>query len=107
MWLYWQLFLVGLRLLGRERQDLVLENVVLRQQLAIHERSGHRAKLEPADRRFWSVTAHGWVRWRSHVQIVQPATVVGGIAARGAAIGVGRAAAFSLVAHGSTLRPEH
>ena len=77
MWLYWQLFLVGLRLLGRERQDLVLENIVLRQQLAIHERRGHRAKLEAADRRFWSVTARGWVRWRSHLRIVQPAIVVG------------------------------
>ena len=77
MWLYWQLFVVGLRLLGRERQDLVLENIVLRQQLAVHERRGHRAKLKPADRRFWSVTARRWVRWRSHVRIVQPATVVG------------------------------
>ncbi len=61
----------------KHHKDVVLENVVLRQQLAIHERRGHRAKLEPADRRFWSVTARGWVRWRSHVQIVQPATVVG------------------------------
>ena len=39
MWLDWRLFLVGIRLLDRERQDLVLENIVLHQQLAIHERS--------------------------------------------------------------------
>ncbi len=77
MWLYWRLFLVALRLIGRERQDLVLENVVLRQQLAIHERRGHRATLIRADRRFWSVTALAWFAWRSHIRIVQPATVVG------------------------------
>jgi hypothetical protein len=40
MWLSWRFFLVGLRILGRQRRDLVLENLILRQQLAIWERSG-------------------------------------------------------------------
>ena len=35
MWLYFRLFLLGLRLLRRDRRDLVLENLVLRQQLAV------------------------------------------------------------------------
>ena len=34
MWLHWRLFLIGIQLLGRQRRDLILENLVLRQQLA-------------------------------------------------------------------------
>ena len=43
MWLYWRPFLVGLGILGRRRRDLILENLILRQQLAVCERSGRRA----------------------------------------------------------------
>jgi hypothetical protein len=53
MWLYWRLFLVGLRILGRHRRDLVLESLILRQQLAVWERSGRRAMSRvprPSDR---------------------------------------------------------
>ncbi len=35
MWLYFRLFLLALRLLRRNRRDLVLENLALRQQLAV------------------------------------------------------------------------
>ena len=35
MGLYFRLFLLAIQLLGRTRRDLLLENVVLRQQLAI------------------------------------------------------------------------
>ena len=31
MWLYFRLFLLAIRLLGRTRRDLLLENLVLRQ----------------------------------------------------------------------------
>ena len=73
MWLYFRLFLFALRLLRRDRRDLVLENLALRQQLAIFERRGHRPALAPADRRFWS---RGWQPWRRHLVVVQPDTVV-------------------------------
>ena len=46
MWLYWRLFLVGLGILGRRRRDLIVENLILRQQLAVWERRG-RAKPHP------------------------------------------------------------
>ncbi len=77
MWLYWRLFLVGVRILGRQRRDLVLENLILRQQLAVWERSGRRPMLHRRDRQFWSITARSWTAWRTHLQLVQPATVVG------------------------------
>ena len=48
MWLYFRLFLLGLRLLRRDRRDLVLENLALRQQLAVFERRGRRPTLGPA-----------------------------------------------------------
>ena len=75
MWLYLRLFLVGLRLVGL-RRDLVLENLVLRQQLTAYTRVPRRTALQPADRRFWSTVARGWVGWRRHVHVVEPATVV-------------------------------
>jgi transposase InsO family protein len=76
MWLYFRLFVFGLQILGRSRRDLILENLVLRQQLAVYERVPRRAPLRPADRRFWSTVARGWVGWRRHVHLVEPATVV-------------------------------
>ena len=78
MWLYWRLFVVGLGILGRRRRDLILENLILRQQLAVWERSGRRPRLAQRDRQFWSVTARRWNAWRAHLRLVQPATVVGG-----------------------------
>ena len=77
MWLYWRLFLVGLGRLGRRRRDLILEHLILRQQLAVWERSGRRPRLQTRDRRFWSVTARNWAGWRAHLRLVQPATVIG------------------------------
>ena len=76
MWLYFRLFLCALRLLGRSRQDLVLENLVLRQQLLVHERPDRQPRLTTTDRRFWSTIARRWGARRSHVLIVQPPTVV-------------------------------
>ncbi len=76
MWLYFRLFLLALRLIRRSRRDLVLENLVLRQQLLVHERPDRRPRLTVADRRFWSTVAQRWRVWRAHVLIVQPPTVV-------------------------------
>jgi putative transposase len=76
MWFPFRLLLVATRLFGRDRRDLVLENLALRHQLAIYERSPRRPALEVNDRRFWSTLARGWSGWRDAVMIVQPATVV-------------------------------
>ena len=76
MWLYFRLFLLALRVLRRDRRDLVLENLALRQQLAVFERRGRRPILARADRRFWSRLARSWQPWRQHLRLVQPDTVV-------------------------------
>ena len=76
MWFALKMMLRLLRLCGRTRQDLILENLVLRHQLTVLERPGRRPALRDADRRLWSLIAHEWHGWRDHVHIVQPATVV-------------------------------
>ena len=65
MWLSWRLFLSGIGILGRRRRDLILENLILRQQLAVWERSARCPRLHRRDRQFWSVTARGWTAWRA------------------------------------------
>ena len=66
-------------LLGRSlrgRRDLLLENLVLRQQLAVYSRQPRRVRLRQEDRIFWSVVARAWSPWRSRLRLVQPETVV-------------------------------
>src|SRR4051812_40031769 len=55
--------------------QLRLENLALRQQLAVLRRSTpKRLKLTPADRLFW--LRRVWSNWRSPLWIVQPETVL-------------------------------
>ena len=56
--------------------DLAMENLALRQQLAVMKRSVKRAKLRRRDRLFWVLVSRFWGRWREAVLIVRPQTVV-------------------------------
>ena len=49
----------------RSRHDLVLENLALRQQLAVLTRQRVRTRSRPADRLFWSWLSRYWPGWRS------------------------------------------
>ncbi len=60
----------------RPRNDLLMENLVLRQQLAVYARRQTRPRLRDGDRIFWSVVARAWRPWRVHLQLVQPETVI-------------------------------
>ena len=53
-----------------------LENVVLRHQLAVLQRSVPRPQLRRRDRIFWVWLSRLWAGWRSSLVIVQPATVL-------------------------------
>ncbi len=59
----------------RGRSDLVLENVALRQQLAMYEHR-RRPQIRDADRLFWVILARLWPRWREALVAVRPETVV-------------------------------
>jgi len=58
-------------------QQVALENVALRQQLAVFKRSIKRPKLRRGDRLFWTVLTTIWKEWRSALMIVRPETVIG------------------------------
>ncbi len=58
------------------RAALIAENLALRQQLAILQRSAKRPRLRRRDRVFWVWLSRLWSRWRSSLIIVQPETVM-------------------------------
>jgi hypothetical protein len=62
-------------LCGGHRQ-LALENLALRQQLAVYRRTVARPRLRRTDRLFWVALAKVWTAWRSHLRIVTPDTVL-------------------------------
>jgi putative transposase len=71
-----QLILWTVRSLVISRRALVLENLALRQQLAVVTRGGRRLRLRAADRRFWIALRQVWSDWAAALAIVKPATVV-------------------------------
>ena len=62
-------------LCGGHRQ-LALENLALRQQLAVYRRMVTRPKLRPTDRLFWVWVARVWTGWRTALVIVAPDSVL-------------------------------
>ena len=49
----------------KSRRELALENLALRQQLAILKRKSKRPKLNNADRAFWVALSRLWPDWQS------------------------------------------
>jgi putative transposase len=68
--------LVLFRTLFASRLELVAENLALRQQLAVLNRTAKRPKLQFQDRLFWATLSSLWKNWRSALIIVKPETVV-------------------------------
>ena len=64
------------RALLQDRLELAAENLALRQQLAVQQRSGSRPKLRRRDRISWVGLSSLWTNWRSALLIVKPETVV-------------------------------
>jgi putative transposase len=59
------------------RKQLVLENLALRQQLAVFQRSGKVPMLRDRDRMFWIVLKRWLPKWKQALFVVQPETVIG------------------------------
>jgi hypothetical protein len=56
--------------------QLALENLALRQQLAIYKRTTNRLKLRRSDRHLWAWLSRVWPAWRQALVIVAPTTVL-------------------------------
>jgi len=61
----------------KTKRELVLENMALRQQLATYEARHVKPKITNIDRSFWIILKRVWAKWRDHLVIVKPETVIG------------------------------
>src|SRR5438445_6540254 len=66
-----------LRSCVRTHRELALENLALRQQLAVWKARQPRPRLTDMDRIFWVFLSRLWTSWRHSLQVVRPETVVG------------------------------
>ena len=57
-------------------EQVALENLALRQQLAVFQRTVRRPKIRPTDRLFWVCLLKIWKDWKSALVIVRPETVM-------------------------------
>ncbi len=65
------------RLIFKSKRDLILENLSLRQQLGVQQRSITRPKIKNTDRIFWVWLSTIWNDWGPSMIIVTPPTVSG------------------------------
>src|ERR1700730_11037919 len=62
--------------LSRSRGNLVLENLLLRQQLAVLKRRHRRPSIGLLDKLFWVIVRRFWSEWKQALIVVTPETVV-------------------------------
>ena len=60
----------------RTHRSLMLENLALRQQLAVLKRKHPRPRLGPFDKLLWVVARCFWTDWEKSLVLVLPETVV-------------------------------
>jgi transposase InsO family protein len=70
------LILIGLLRGVRTQRSLVFENLALRHQLAVLQRTAPRPRLRTSDRLFWVLLSRLWRGWTDAISVVQPATVI-------------------------------
>jgi putative transposase len=71
-----ELLLASVLRLFRTRRRLLLENLALRQQLAVLKRKHPRPRLVALDRLFWVLARRFWSGWKQALIMVSPETVV-------------------------------
>src|SRR5437867_664650 len=69
-------FLSMLRVLFRSQLSIRAENIALRHQLAVYQRTVKRPIIRREDRILWCWLSRCWARWRDVLVFVQPATVI-------------------------------
>ncbi len=60
----------------QSRENLLLENLALRQQLAMYKDKLPQPKPGPLDKAFWVALSRCWSKWKSALLVVKPETVV-------------------------------
>ena len=60
----------------KSQRELALENLALRQHLAVLRRKTKRPKLTNADRAFWVALSRLWPDWQHALILVKPETVI-------------------------------
>ena len=60
----------------RGREDQAIVELALRQQLSVYAQGRPRPRLSPLDRAFWVALSRVWPRWKDHLVVVRPETVV-------------------------------
>jgi len=68
--------LLSARALFRSREEQLIVELALRQQLAIYAQARPRPRLSPLDRTFWVALSRLWPLWKSYLVVVRPETVV-------------------------------
>lgn len=58
------------------RRDLLLENLALRQRLAVLKERRPRPRFSTSDRLFWTTLSRLWSKWQLALILVEPETVV-------------------------------
>ncbi len=58
------------------RRDLLMENLALRQQLAVLKQMHHQPRFATPDKMFWIMLRRLWPGWKRALILVQPETVV-------------------------------
>ncbi|MGB5583265.1 MAG: hypothetical protein WBO93_06670 [Gammaproteobacteria bacterium] len=62
--------------LFRSRLSLQLENVALRHQITVYQRTTKHPRISTGDLILWSWLSRGWSGWRNALVVVQPRTVI-------------------------------
>ena len=73
--LTWALLRCSLAFLRRRNEQVIVE-LALRQQLTTFAQSGSKRRLTPLDRAFWIALFRFWPGWKAILVIVKPDTVV-------------------------------
>ena len=68
--------ILNILLRPQKDSDLALENLALRQQLAIWKRHKKRPQIRTKDRLFWIILYRFWRNWQKPLIVVKPETVV-------------------------------
>src|SRR6202162_991865 len=71
-----KLFFDSLIRLMSSRRDLLMENLALRQQLAVRQAGSPKPRRSMPDKLFWVLARRLWSHWKQSLLVVTPETVV-------------------------------